>query len=106
MMNAVKIFVFTILVVAFYSYVGQMVPQKVTYPPEETELGADMTTEELVAVGEEIAAGKGTCITCHTTSGETGGAFPRSGERWPGGLRAERRFQRRGVSGRIALRAE
>ena len=76
MMNAVKIFVFTILVVAFYSYVGQMVPQKVTYPPEETELGADMTTEELVAVGEEIAAGKGTCITCHTTSGETGGRFP------------------------------
>lgn len=76
MMNAVKIFGFTILVAAFYSYVGQMVPQTVTYPPEETELGEDMTTEQLVEVGAEIAAGKGTCLSCHTTSGETGGRFP------------------------------
>ena len=35
-----------------------------------------MTTEDLVAAGEEIAAGKGTCLTCHTISGETGGRFP------------------------------
>ena len=76
MMNAIKICVFTILVAAFYSYVSQMVPQKVTYPPEETELGANMTTEELVTAGEEIASGKGTCLTCHTVSGETGGRFP------------------------------
>lgn len=76
MMNAVKIFGFTILVAAFYSYVGQMVPQAVTYPPEETELGEDMTVEQLVEAGAEIVAGKGTCLGCHTTSGETGGRFP------------------------------
>lgn len=76
MMNAIKICVFTVLVAAFYSYVSQMVPQTVTYPPEDTELGADMTTEDLVAAGEEIASGKGTCLTCHTVSGETGGRFP------------------------------
>lgn len=76
MINAVKIFAFTIVVAAFYSYVGQMVPQSETYPPEETELAADMTTEELVEAGAEIVAGQGTCLGCHTTSGETGGRFP------------------------------
>ena len=75
-MTALKIAIFTILVAAFYSYVGQMVPQKETYPPAETEMGASMTTAELVAAGEQIAAGKGTCLGCHTMSGETGGRFP------------------------------
>ena len=75
-MTALKIILFTILVAAFYSYVGQMVPQKETYPPEDTEIGADMTTEELVAAGEQIVAGKGTCLGCHTMSGETEGRFP------------------------------
>ncbi len=75
-MTALKIAVFTILVAAFYSYVGQMVPQKETYPPEETEMGSDMTTEELVAAGEQIVAGQGTCLACHTMSGESGGRFP------------------------------
>ena len=75
-MTALKIAIFTILVAAFYSYVGQMVPQKETYPPAETEMGASMTTAELVAAGEQIAGGKGTCLGCHTMSGETGGRFP------------------------------
>ncbi len=66
MINALKIFGFTILVAAFYSYVGQMVPQKITYPPEETQFSADMTPEELVQAGQEIVAGKGTCLGCHT----------------------------------------
>ncbi len=66
MINALKIFGFTILVAAFYSYVGQMVPQKITYPPEETTFSADMTPEELVQAGQEIVAGKGTCLGCHT----------------------------------------
>ncbi|QXD15934.1 cytochrome c [Rhodocaloribacter litoris] len=69
-----KIFAFTILVSAFYSYVGQWVPQKETYPPETVELSADMTTEELVAAGQEIVAGKGTCLGCHTI-GQEGGAL-------------------------------
>ena len=70
-MNALKIFIFTILVAAFYSYVGQMVPQKVTYPPEEAEISEDLTPTELAEVGEEIVGGKGTCLTCHTI-GESG----------------------------------
>lgn len=55
----------------FYTYVGQMVPQKEVQPPKETALGADMTTAEMVKVGQEIMAGKGICLTCHTV-GKTG----------------------------------
>lgn len=65
-MNGLKILVFTIATVAFYSYVGQMVPQKITYPPEEIEIGANLTTEQMVDVGAELVAGKGTCLGCHT----------------------------------------
>jgi hypothetical protein len=56
---------------AFYTYVGQMVPQKEVQPPKETAFGADMTTADMVKVGQEIMAGKGICLTCHTI-GKTG----------------------------------
>lgn len=76
MTTTLKLFGFTVLVVAFYSYVGQMVPQQRTYPPETAELSVDMTTEEMVQVGQEIVGGKGTCLTCHAIGGEEGGRFP------------------------------
>ncbi|MGA7306028.1 MAG: c-type cytochrome [Rhodothermales bacterium] len=72
MKTALKIFAFTIVVTGFYSYVGQMVPQKETYPPASTELNENMTTEELVAAGEKIVQGKGTCLGCHTIGSEGG----------------------------------
>jgi hypothetical protein len=56
---------------AFYTYVGQMVPQKEVQPPKETALGAGMTTADMVKVGREIMEGKGLCLTCHTI-GKTG----------------------------------
>jgi len=55
----------------FYTYVGQMVPQKEVLPPKETALGSDMTTADMVKVGQEIMGGKGICLTCHTV-GKTG----------------------------------
>lgn len=66
MKNAIKIFGFAILVSAFYSYVGQTVPQKITYPPESATLTADMSASELAEAGETIVSGKGTCLGCHT----------------------------------------
>lgn len=56
---------------AFYTYVGQMVPQKVVLPPEETVLSTELTTADMVKVGREIVDGKGLCATCHTI-GQTG----------------------------------
>jgi mono/diheme cytochrome c family protein len=51
---------------AFYTYVGQMVPQKEVLPPEETVLGTELTTADMVKVGRTIVEGKGLCATCHT----------------------------------------
>lgn len=66
MKHALLIFGFTILVSAFYWYVSLWVPQKRTEPPEDIAIRADISTEEMVAIGEELVAGKGTCLTCHT----------------------------------------
>jgi mono/diheme cytochrome c family protein len=66
MKNTLKVFGFTIAVLVFYSYVGQTVPQKITYPPESAELNADMSALDLAAAGEQIVSGKGTCLGCHT----------------------------------------
>src|SRR5258708_23171958 len=56
---------------AFYGYVGQMVPQKEVQPPQETVLGGDLTTADMVKIGRQIMEGKGFCLTCHTI-GKTG----------------------------------
>ena len=56
---------------AFYTYVGQMVPQKEVQPPQATALGSEMTTADMVKVGRQIMEGKGICLTCHSI-GKTG----------------------------------
>jgi mono/diheme cytochrome c family protein len=56
---------------AFYTYVGQLVPQSEIQPPEEVLISKEMTTDDLVAIGDRIAHGKGLCLTCHTI-GESG----------------------------------
>ena len=61
---------------AFYTYVGQLVPQKVVLPPEETVLSAELTTADMVKVGRQIAEGKGLCVTCHTIGKSGALRFP------------------------------
>jgi len=61
---------------AFYTYVGQMVPQKEVQPPKETALGGDMTTADMVKIGREIMEGKGICLTCHTIGKSGALRFP------------------------------
>jgi hypothetical protein len=72
---------------SFYTYVGQMVPQKEVLPPQETVIRADLTTDDMVKVGQEIMNGKGLCFTCHTL-GKTRG---RSGSRTCRGSMCARR---------------
>ena len=69
--HIVRIGALVLATTAFYAYVGQMVPQKEVQPPQETALGSDMTTADMVKVGREIMEGKGLCLTCHTI-GKTG----------------------------------
>jgi hypothetical protein len=65
-----------LLTTGFYTYVGQMVPQKEVQPPQETALGSDMTTADMVKVGREIMEGKGICLTCHTVGKSGALRFP------------------------------
>ena len=61
---------------AFYTYVGQMVPQKEVQPPQATVLKADLTTADMVTVGRQIFEGKGLCTTCHTIGKSGALRFP------------------------------
>jgi hypothetical protein len=67
----VRIGVLVLATTGFYTYVGQMVPQKEVLPPQETALTGELTTADMVKVGREIMEGKGLCLTCHTI-GKTG----------------------------------
>lgn len=67
----VRIGVLVLATTGFYTYVGQMVPQKEIQPPEEIVLRTDLTTAEMVTIGQQIMNGKGLCFTCHTL-GKTG----------------------------------
>jgi len=69
--HIIRIGALVLATTGFYAYVGQMVPQKEVQPPQETALGGDMTTADMVKVGREIMEGKGLCVTCHTI-GKTG----------------------------------
>jgi hypothetical protein len=69
--HIVRIGVLVVATTGFYTYVGQMVPQKEVQPPKETALGGDVSTGDMVKIGREIMEGKGICLTCHTI-GKTG----------------------------------
>lgn len=76
MRHTLGLALFTVLVTAFYGYVGQLVPQKESHPPESADVRTDLTTSEMVEVGREIFEGKGTCIGCHTLGSKEPGRFP------------------------------
>jgi mono/diheme cytochrome c family protein len=61
---------------AFYTYVGQMVPQSEVHPPAEIALKADLTTADMEKIGREIMEGKGLCLTCHTIGKSGALRFP------------------------------
>lgn len=74
-----------------YMWVGQLVPQKEVHPPEVVEMAADISTAEMVEIGQEIFDGKGLCNTCHTIGQSGALRFPdlagiatRAAERQPG----------------------
>jgi hypothetical protein len=71
-----RIGVLVLLTTGFYTYVGQLVPQKEVQPPQETVLRTDMTTADMARVGREIMEGKGLCITCHTIGKSGALRFP------------------------------
>lgn len=74
--HPIRVGVLVIAATSFYTYVGQMVPQKEVLPPQETVIRADLTTADMVKVGREIMDGKGLCFTCHTIGRSGALRFP------------------------------
>jgi mono/diheme cytochrome c family protein len=72
----VRLAVLVLATTAFYTYVGQLVPQREVLPPQETILRSDLTTADMVDVGRQIMEGKGLCITCHTIGRSGALRFP------------------------------
>ncbi len=71
----------------FYTYVGQLVPQKEVHPPAEVAVSKDMTPEQMQKVGLQLMEGKGLCLTCHNGSArfpDLQGVGSRAGSRVPG----------------------
>jgi hypothetical protein len=66
----------TVVTTAFYTMVGQMVPQKEVHPPAEVAMKKDMSPDEMVKVGRQIMEGKGLCFTCHTVGKSGALRFP------------------------------
>ena len=86
-----KIGALTVATTAFYTLVGQLVPQKEVLPPKEVELKKEMTPDEMVRTGREVMESKGLCFTCHTVGNQGALRFPdlagigaRAGTRVPG----------------------
>jgi hypothetical protein len=69
--HIVRIGALVIATTGFYTYVGQMVPQKEVQPPQDTTISSDLTSADMAKVGRQIMESKGFCLTCHTI-GKTG----------------------------------
>ena len=63
---SLRIAALAVATTGFYTYVGQLVPQKEVHPPAEVAISKDMKPDEMAKVGREIMEGKGLCFTCHT----------------------------------------
>jgi len=89
---SLKIAALAVATTGFYTYVGQLVPQKEVHPPAEVVLSKDMNADQMRKVGREIMDGKGLCFTCHTIGKKAGplrfpdleGVGARAGTRIPG----------------------
>jgi cytochrome c2 len=95
MKTFLKVLVFNVVVIGFFLYVGNSIPQQRKDPPQELVLSADMAAADFIKAGQEIFFGKGTCALCH----EIG----KRGERCPDldgvGTRAEARVKEAGYKG-------
>ena len=66
----------TLATTGFYTYVGQLVPQKEVHPPAEVAISKEMGPDEMRRVGRQIMEGKGLCFTCHTVGKKGTLRFP------------------------------
>lgn len=69
---SLRIAALAVATTGFYTYVGQLVPQKEVHPPVDTVMSKDMTPDQMRKTGRDIMENKGLCFTCHTIGKKTG----------------------------------
>lgn len=74
-MKTIQIVLFTFLIVGYYAYFANSIPQIESHPPKKISLDIPLTEDEMLEAGEKVYSGKGTCGICH--------AFGRKGARGP-----------------------
>lgn len=73
----VKMVLLVLGTTTFYMYLGQIVPQKEVHPPPPVLISDDMTTEDLIEIGSELANGKGQCLAaCHNIGSSGPSRYP------------------------------
>lgn len=85
-----------------YTIVGNLVPQIESRPQAELQLSPDATPEQLVAAGEQLFYGKGTCALCHSIEHSDAARCPELGAGQLGpaiGSRAEERVKAQDYQG-------
>ena len=73
---SLRIAALAVATTGFYTYVGQLVPQKELYPPPEIAISKDISPDEMRRIGKEVMEGKGLCTTCHTVGKKGALRFP------------------------------
>lgn len=60
-----KVLAVALAVIGFYTMIAHVIPQLESEVPEALDLGANVSTEALVAAGERVYQGAGGCTACH-----------------------------------------
>ena len=60
-----KVLVLGVLVLGFYTFVAQIIPQLQSEVPAALDLSGDLSPEVLVAAGDALFSGAGACTACH-----------------------------------------
>lgn len=102
-----KLMVFSLVVIGFYVWFANSIPQLRAEPPKEEkiEIGA-LTMDSFIALGDQIFHGKGTCELCHNPVGKRAPLLVNSTDEPPIGARAEDRIKAPGYKGKAKTGAE
>ena len=74
-MEALKLVLFSLGVVGFFSWYSNYIPQIESHPPKKIALDAGLSGDEMIEAGERVFNTRGTCNICH--------AIGRPGNRGP-----------------------
>ena len=60
-----RIVLVVLVTLGVYTGISNIIPQVESEVPERVEIGSDVTTQELVSMGEQLFEGAGGCVACH-----------------------------------------